>query len=194
MKLKVVVTCYNRHQYLGVIMEIFKLQTNPNWEMVIAHDGIAPQAVKDVIAQHSDHRITFYEHPVNLGVYGFPLRRLMLEKAEGDNDDFILFTNDDNLYVYGFIDNIFSVITPEVGIVSWDIVHSHKHFNTLHSDLKVDWMDMGGLAVRLDLAKETGFNHDLYYADGLYAEECHAKCLQKGLKAVKVSKCLFTHS
>jgi len=150
--------------------------------------------VKNIIAQHADPRIFFYEHPATLGSYGFPLRRLMLERLQGDDNDFVLVTNDDNQYVYAFIDNVFSVITPEVGIVFWDIVHSHQLYNTLHSDLKVNFMDMGGLAVRLDVAKAVGIKHDLYYADGLYAEECHAKCNEIGLKYVKISKCLFVHN
>jgi ribosomal protein S11 len=54
---------------------------------------------------------------------------------------------------------------------------------------------MGAFIVRLPLAQEVGFKHYTYpAADGLYAEECAAKCLEKHLQAVHVNKVLFIHN
>ena len=193
MKLHVIVTVYNRHEPLAILIRLFQQQSNSNWLMTVAHDGPAPQTVKDVIAERNDPRITFYEHPRNLGSWGFPLRRLMLQNIQGDPNDFVVISNDDNIYVPRFVEFVLAEVKPEIGIIYWDIVHSHQNYNILVSEMKVNFMDMGGCAVRLDIAKEVGIKHDVFYADGLYAEECDMRCAEKQLIHFKIPKPLFTH-
>jgi hypothetical protein len=53
---------------------------------------------------------------------------------------------------------------------------------------------MGAFIVRADIAKENGFNHDHFSADGTYAEECARSCQRRGASIKKVNKAIFVHN
>ena len=191
--LHVIVTVYIDWLPLLDLINLFKRQSNPGWLMTVAHDGPAPGELRTFMNNQTDHRITFYEHPKNLGSWGFPLRRLMLQKLLADPNDFVLITNHDNMYVPVFVEYMMKETVPDVGIVFCDTIHSHQQYNILTTDLKVSSVDMGSGIVRVDVAKAIGIRHDVYYADGLYFEECDYYCAEHQLRHVKISKPLFIH-
>ncbi|MDD5006560.1 MAG: glycosyltransferase family A protein [Candidatus Omnitrophica bacterium] len=193
MKLYVIVTVFNRYEPLAILIRLFKIQSNPNWQMIVAHDGPAIQEVRDVVAQHSDLRISLYEHPKTLGKWGFLLRRYMLEQLQADPNDFVLFTNDDNIYIPKYVEYMLKECVADVGMVYCDTIHSHLNYATLFAQLKVNFVDMGSFITKIGIAKEVGFRHDVFESDGLFAEECAMRCAEKGLRAVYINKSLFIH-
>jgi hypothetical protein len=201
MKLHIITVAYERPIALRLLIDSFILQTNPNWEMDIVHDGPASKQVWNTIDLYkNDKRVRFWEsekryHTQENPTFGHPNRSAMLQKIKGQKDDFVLITNDDNYYTPKFIEYCFDTITPEIGFVYCDTVHSHSNYAINYSRIREGCIDMGAFMVRFDIAKETGFNHTHFSADGKYAEECNYKAvMEKGLHSVKIDKCLFIHN
>ena len=194
-KLHVFVMAYERVVPLRLLMDCFLLQTYPHWRMTVVHDGAAGDEIKTLMVPYEgDPRIIFFSTPERLGHNGFPNRKLMLEFAEGDKGDFILFTNDDNYYVPHFVEYMLDRAMEDVGVVYCDTSHSHINHKVLPGKLEVNHIDMGAFITEMRLAKEVGFNHDTFAADGLFAEECAARCREKGLSTVHIPAVLFVHN
>lgn len=197
MKLHIIVIAYERPVPMRILIDCFLSQyTKYEWDMIIIHDGPASQAVKDVMKLYrDDKRILFIDTDVRVGNWGHENRREMLQLQEGAPDDFVLITNDDNYYVPKFVQMFMDeAVKPRTGMVYCDFLHHNFVYDVLVSRPKVNYMDMGAFIVNLPLAKEVGFVHNVPHSDGLYAEECAAKCIQKGLKVTKIPKPLFVHN
>ena len=192
-KLHVICVAYNRVEPLRTLIDSFICQTNPNWQLYVIYDGKAPKKILDVINIYSDYRILFIESDKRNKHYGHPNRAHMLKRLP-KCDDFVLMTNDDNYYVPRFIDLIMEDIDKDTGIVYCSTVHSHFDYDILDTVIKKNLIDMGSFIVRLDIAKENGFNSVVFEADGIYAEECNDLCIKNKLKTIKVNKPLFIHN
>ena len=200
MKIEIIMVAYERYEELEIAIRCFRLQSNPNWVLHIVYDGKAPERIVDIITPYmpggnkEDGRVHFYESPERYQKYGHPNRRSMLQAIECDPNDFILMTNDDNYYVPKYVEYMLKAVDNRTGIVYCNTVHSHFEYNLNSSELRENAIDMGAFMVRADVAKQTGFNHDHFSADGTYAEECVRTCQYKGLKMTKVHKPLFIHN
>jgi len=192
MKLQIICVAYERVNSLVILQRCFIEQSNPNWVLHIVYDGPAPDKIKDVIV--NDERIHFWESPERYENYGHPNRRTTLQTIETETGDFILMTNDDNYYVPMFVEYMLQVANRRIGMVYCDTVHSHAAYDINYSELRENCIDMGAFIVREDIAKQTGFNHDHFSADGMYCEECLKTCHRRRLKAFKIHKCLFIHN
>jgi len=195
MKLHVIVVAYNRAIPLRTLIDCFMIQTCPDWDMTIIHDGPAPDDVKQVIALYAkEDRVTFIETEFREENWGNNNRRQMLQILDGGPEDFVLITNDDNYYVPKFIQMMFSVIKPNTGIVFCNFLHHTLEYRNMISELKLNYIDMGAFIVRLHLAQQVGFAHNDSGADGMFAEECHAMAQRTGLQAIHINITLFVHN
>lgn len=192
----VICTAYKRPIELRHAIDNFLMQTNNRWMLNIIHDGEAPTEIKKIISSYSDLRIKFTETISVNGKHGHPNRKFMLEKIPNLNiDDYVLITNEDNYYVPVFVEYFLEKTKRgDVGLVYCDTIHSYMGYDVLRTQLKENFIDMGSFIVRLDIAKEIGFNHEHLSADGKYAEECAKMCIVKGLKTIHIQKCLFVHN
>lgn len=194
MKLHIIATAYHRPTEIRRLVYDFLCQTNKQWSLRIIHDGPPPVDVRNFIMSLKDPRIELdYTKKIN-GFWGHPNRAMMLQDTQGDKEDYVLITNDDNQYVPMFIHKMFEHCGPKVGMVYCDCVHNGLDYNVLQSRIKVGWIDMGSFIVKLDLAKKVGFNHTVEVADGIYAEECAAECRKRGLMIVGIPRPLFIHN
>ena len=199
MRIHVIAVAYQRPIQLQILIGSFIVQTNPNWILHIIYDGVAPKEVLNVVEPfligiHKDNRVHFYESPERYENYGHPNRKTMLETIQTESNDFILMTNDDNYYVPVFIEYMIKAIDKHIGIVMCNTVHSHAQYDVHNSQLYENGIDMGAFIVKANIAKETGFNHIHFSADGIYAEECHRTCVRYRMKVVKINKPLFIHN
>jgi hypothetical protein len=194
MKLHVIVTAFNRPTDLKRLVYDFILQTNPNWDMRIIHDGPPPAGLEEEINAFKDPRVSFhYTDPVK-GAWGHHNRSEFLNNTKGNRGDYVLITNDDNQYVKAFIEIFLNVCKPDVGFVFCNTIHNYFNYDTLLTQIRVGAIDMGSFIVKLDVAQRTGFNSRLEVADGIYAEECAAECVRKELKILRINKSLFIHN
>jgi len=197
--IQIICVAYERPVELQTLINSFILQTDGRWVLHVVYDGAAPPHILEIIepfisGSRKDSRIHFYQSPERYQKYGHPNRRTMLQSIECHHNDFILMTNDDNYYVPRFVEFMLKAITFNTGLVYCDTVHSHMEYGYHVSQLAENFIDMGAFIVRSNIAKGTGFNHDHFSADGVYAEECMRTCERKRLKAVKINKPLFIHN
>jgi GT2 family glycosyltransferase len=190
--IKVIAVAYQRPVPLQTLCNSFIVQTSPDWELVIVHDGPAPDDVRVGVPKHE--KILFLESNERNGFYGHPNRRKMLQDIPAGADDYILITNDDNYYVPTYVKFMLSSAVGKPGLIYCDTVHSYFGHDVLKSRLKKDFIDMGAFIVRADVAKAVGFNSDDYAADGIYCEECVSYCQAHGLGTVYLPKPLFVHN
>lgn len=192
--LHVIVTVYDRPIHLRRLIDCFLLQTCPSWKLYVVCDGPPMSEILATMALYDDPRITFTSTPQVNGKWGHPNRKLMLEQLEPSSTDFVVITNDDNVYVTKFVEYFLASYNPKVGFIFCDTIHSYLDYNVMKTVLMVDHIDMGCFAVRLDVARTIGFTHEHFSADGTYAVECATYCLRKDLRRVYIPKPLFTHS
>ena len=195
MKINVLSVAYQRPIELLTLCCCFLRQTNPNWELTIMYDGAVPKQIQDIMNLFDDKRIIFKHTDTRNGKWGHPNRRKMLEEMTYDEGDFVLLTNDDNIYVPEFVEQMIGVINENAntGLVMCNTIHSYQRYELTHTQLKEGFIDMGCFIVRCDVAKGIGFKHDHFSADGTYAEECGAKCREIGLNILHLQRPLFIH-
>lgn len=194
MKLHVIVPAYCKPIPLRGLIDSFKLQTNPSWRLHIIHDGPAPIAVKDIVTNYRDSRISFCETAEVMGNYGHPNRRTMLESLPSSSKDWVLITNHDNYYVPKFVEYFLNLCDSTAGMVYCNTIHNHYSYNLHYSKLTEGGIDMGAFIVRLDVAKKIGFAHVHFAADGRYAVDCKKLCEKIGLQIKYIDKFLFVHN
>lgn len=190
--LKVIVVAYFRPLPLQIMINCFRVQTDPRWEMHIIHDGPAPEDVKNILPD--DPRVIFYETSHRLKNYGHPNRRRMLNDIQAIPQDFILITNDDNYYVPEFVRYMRQEAKPNVGIIYNDCLHNYMSYEVLKSKMQTNAIDMGSFVVRADIAKAVGFTSDAFHADGIYAEACAAYCNTNNIAIKYIPRSLFVHN
>jgi len=194
MKLYIIVAAYERPIALRLLIDSFLLQTNPNWELTIIHDGPASDEIKNTIAMYKNiEKIHYIESVERNGKWGHPNRKWILEQMPLCKD-FILMTNDDNYYVPKFIEYMLNKCDQNVGMAYCNTVHSYMNYNILYTKLIQNQVDLGSYITRLDVAKEVGFNHMFEQADGRFAEECRDRCRMKRLRIVYINLPIFVHN
>jgi len=195
MKLIVISVAYERPIPLRILIDCFIIQTDQRWKLSVIYDGPVPKDVQKVMDLYAKNdKIVFYRSKERLGNYGHPNRKQVLDRLPGDDDDYVLMTNDDNYYVPVYIESMLSKCNNGVGIVSCNTVHSHFQYKVHESLLKCGRIDMGAFIVRYPIAKEVGFNHIDFAADGHYAEECAEACRLNRLQTIHIPKPLFIHN
>lgn len=194
MKLHVIATAYRKPLRLERLVRNFQVQSCEDWTFRAIHDGEPPVEMKKFFKGLKDDRIDFdYTKKIN-GFWGHPNRGMMLQELQGDPDDYVLITNDDNQYVDQFVEFFLARCDPLVGMVYCDTVHNYFGYHVLRTHIKVGHIDMGSFIVNLDVAQHVGFVHNEVVADGMYAEECAAECVKRNLKIIYIPKPLFIHN
>lgn len=193
--LKVIMVAYQRVIPLRIAIDSFLVQTDPNWELHIIHDGPAPDEVRQVVSDRKDHRIHWRETPSRNGLWGHPNRALMLQAIKTDPDDFILITNDDNYYVPIYVHEVRRMFMNNVGMIYYKALHNYWSYAVHNSYPRENGIDMGSFVVRAEIAKQVGFRHVHASADGRYCEECLDQCKATGRVAMPIADIvLFVHN
>jgi GT2 family glycosyltransferase len=194
MKLHVLCIAYQRPVQLRMLIDSFVLQTDHRWDLHVIHDGPPSENILKVMDLHGDPRIRLEYDNVQVGNIGHSLRRSKLQALRGEIDDYVLITNDDNVYVPRFVEFMLQYANMDTGIIYCNTVHSNLVYRGQISELRVNHIDMGAFIVQLPLAQEVGFNSTLPHADGIFARQCKQACIKKGLIYLHVNKFLFIHN
>ncbi len=202
MILHVIVIAYERPIPLRGLIDSFLVQTCQAYCLYIIHDGEPSKQIKDLIKSYGDPlyseflpRIKFIWSPTRVQNYGHPNRKWGIKRLIGQNDDYVLLTNDDNYYVPTFVGQMLNAGKElSVGITMCDTIHSHLGHIVHESILIEGGIDMGAFIVRYPIAKAVGFNHIHMSADGRYAVECGNYCRSHGLSIIHTHRPLFIHN
>jgi len=185
---------YQRPIEMRILIDCFLVQTNPNWRLLMVHDGEGNEEVRATSRLYNDPRITYVETSERHGEYGHPNRKSFLEELISDRETFILLTNDDNYYCPVFVDMMLAKCDKNTGFVYCDTVHSHFKYDVLKTTVKVDRIDIGAFIVRADVARVVGFHNFAFNGDGYYAEECADYCRKHNLGIKCIPKPIFVHN
>jgi hypothetical protein len=144
---------------------------------------------------YRDPRVQFQETPQVNGFWGHPNRQMGLKQLALNHHDYVLITNDDNIYVPVFVEYFLKECKRgDVGFVYCDTIHSYMKYEILKTELRENYIDMGSFIVKVDVAKRVGFNYIHLSADGLYAEQCANYCRLRRLAIIHIQKPLFIHN
>lgn len=194
MKLHVIVTAFHRVIPLRRLICDFLLQTNGGWIMYIVHDGPALKELVDMVNSFDDPRISLTITKKVNGFWGHPNRAMMLDKIQGDPEDYVLITNDDNQYLQNMVATFRSAFNSAIGMLYCHTLHNYMNYEVLRTKVRVGSIDMGSFIVKLDVAKKVGFSTFVETADGTYAEECAAECNRRKLAVKEINKIMFIHN
>jgi GT2 family glycosyltransferase len=199
-KLHIVVVAYNRPVALRGLIDSFLLQRKSQWDwsMTIVHDGPASEAVKKTVALYEDDpRVFFIETEIRVGNWGMANRRMMFQLINAEPGDFILNTNDDNVYVPFFLEFMMrETLVKNTAFVYCDFLHHNFDYDIIQSQPKINHIDMGAFITEFSLAKEINFPYgdDFPAGDGRFAEDVAEACRKRGLRIVRIPKVLFVHN
>lgn len=199
-KIRIIAVTYAHTTELEVFIGSLLLQTCPDWELEVWHDGEPPVGVREIMSRYeSDKRVVLRWSESRMGLWGHPNRKAGLAGLQCSEGDFILITNGDNYYVPAFVEEMLErakkkAAGMDVGIVFCDTIHSHLRYGYHRSALREGGLDMGCGIVRADVAQSVGFPWENFSADGKYFEACAKECTARGLVAVHIEKGLFVHN
>ncbi|WP_342394142.1 glycosyltransferase family A protein [Bacillus aerius] len=133
MKVSVILTSYNKPDFIDRVLKSMIEQTYQNWELLIMDDGSEPETLKKIQPFLSDERIHLYPHTVH------PAKRLMTvryatlinEALTRISGELICYLTDDTMYCKDRLQKMVDVFQSKshVDIVysSQRVVHIDKH-------------------------------------------------------------------
>ncbi len=199
MKLRIISVTWGHKLELDVFCASLLLQTSPDWTCEIWHDGEWDDEalrIANRYADMSDGRITLMFTDERNQQYGHISRRIALDGLQCDDGDFVLISNCDNYAIPDLTKQVLDAVKgrDNVGLVYFDIAHSHCKWKHHKSELKEGGIDMTACAIRADIAKRIGFRWTHYSADGRYIAECAGLASRMGLCAAHIENILFVHN
>ncbi len=199
MKLRIISVTWGHKLELDVFCASLLLQTSPDWTCEIWHDGEWDDEalrIANRYADMSDGRITLMFTDERNQQYGHISRRIALDGLQCDDGDFVLISNCDNYAIPDLTKQVLDAVKgrDNVGLVYFDIAHSHYKWSHHKSEPREGAIDMTACAIRADIAKRVGFRWTHYSADGRYIAECAGLAARMGLCAVHIGNILFVHN
>lgn len=200
LRLTIAAVAYQQPQALQTFLSCMRCQTLQNFRLHILHDG--PHEESRIALQQFEQagapsiETTFSEKRYN--DWGHTLRSLAIEQAE---TEFILVTNADNYYSPKMVEYAFDVIDAhQLDLLHFNMIHSHdgpggrrsrsyQPFETLPITQNID---IGAFIVRTRIARQVGFCHRGFDADGRFLEDL----LKSGLlsRVGHMNKTLLMHN
>jgi glycosyltransferase involved in cell wall biosynthesis len=183
-----IIPTYNRPAPLKCMLASLVAQTNPDWGAHVVIDN--PEDVENVklVESFADARIRWSKMDKRYNDWGHTPREYGKQKSEAK---YIIMTGDDNYYTPNFLQEISVLCNVEVGMVYWDMVHSHYNYAYFKCVPAGGQIDMGAFATRRDLAQQIQLGTD-YAADGWFVEHFKQKFPIENIS--KINKVLFVHN
>lgn len=183
-----IIPTYNRPAPLKCMLSSLVAQTNPDWGAHVVIDN--PEDVENVklVESFADPRIRWSKMDKRYNDWGHTPREYGKQKSEAK---YIIMTGDDNYYTPNFVQEISVLCNVEVGMVYWDMVHSHYKYAYFKCVPAGGQIDMGAFATRRDLAQQIQLGTD-YAADGWFVENFKQRFPVENI--AKVNKVLFVHN
>jgi hypothetical protein len=184
-----IVAAYNRPQSIMATLYCLLIQSLPDFEIIVVHDGPGPQ-VRAAVCGIPDARIVYMETPARNNDWGNSSKEFGSQLARGK---FIGHSNDDNYYTPIYLESMVNaMVTTGAEFAYSNMVHSHHRYAAFETSPSAGWIDGGGWLCKAEVVRSTPWPEPRSdaYADGRYVEALVARC--KGV--VKVPGFLFVHN
>lgn len=191
----IIAVTYGHNNRLKCFINSIRSQYNSSWRLFIIHDGPNNKLRKDL--EDNDYlikdKIIFIEHETRTQNYGHILREWGLKNLP--INEYVIITNGDNYYTPNMVGE---VLKRSEDFIYFDCVHSHKtpmnhnssDYGYMNTKLQVNSIDMGGVAVKTNIAKRVGFKNKDFAADWSYFKEI----IDSNVTTYKINKVLFVHN
>ena len=183
-----IIPTYNRPAPLKCMLASLVAQTNPDWGAHVVIDNPEDEDNVKLVESFSDPRIRWSKMDKRYNDWGHTPREYGKQKSEAK---YIIMTGDDNYYTPNFLQEISVLCNVEVGMVYWDMVHSHYNYAYFKCVPAGGQIDMGAFATRRDLAQQIELGTD-FAADGWFVEQFKQKFPIENIS--KINKVLFVHN
>ncbi len=183
-----IIPTYNRPAPLKCMLASLVAQTNPDWGAHVVIDNPEDENNVKLVESFNDPRIRWSKMDKRYNDWGHTPREYGKQKSEAK---YIIMTGDDNYYTPNFLQEISVLCNVEVGMVYWDMVHSHYNYAYFKCVPAGGQIDMGAFATRRDLAQQIELGTD-YAADGWFVEQFKQKFPIENIS--KINKVLFVHN
>jgi len=194
-KFSFIIPCWEQTHLLKCLLQSIVCQTYSNWEVILVHDGVNPTHEKQLSEYLKDSKFKYYSTIKRYGYWGHYGREFGTNLATGD---WIIHSNDDNYFTPNLLEEITSVLNPEVNFVYWEMILGK--YNNSHSHNQKDWghfipriqhsyIDWGQFATKSEVIKKYQINKHEAAADGTLVET-----MKHELNPVFIDKCLFVHN
>ncbi len=181
--------------YDPILLDSLNRQTDPNWRLILIHDGKCPDELRRAIAPRRDGRVYLRETDDRFNDWGHTLRQIGLNMLSKEMipADWVVITNGDNYYVPGFVASMLAAVKDRPMLAAYcDVSHNYWGWNSLRTCLAHGEIDCGCLMVRKDVAIDVGWRGREVAADWTY---CADIINAVGAKAfAKVDRILFVHN
>jgi len=189
MLVEFIIPTYHRPAPLASMLASLVAQTDGQWEANVVIDGTDHlDEILEIINRFNDSRIKHTVTDKRYNDWGHTPREMGKQMSTAE---YIIMTGDDNYYTPNFVAEIRPLCEKNVGMVYWDMVHSHYDYAYFKCKLASGQIDMGAFATRRDLAKQIhlGVRYD---ADGWFINQFNEKFPNEVVK--KINKVLFVHN
>jgi len=194
-KFSFVIPCWEQTHLLKCLLQSIVCQTYNNWEVILVHDGPNPEHKENLLEYLQDPRFKYYSTGQRYGYWGHYGREYGTNLSTGD---WIIHTNDDNYFTPNLLEEITSVLNPEINFVYWEMILGK--YSNLHSHNQKDWghfipriqhsyIDWGQFATKSEVIKKYQINKHEAAADGTLVED-----MKHELNPTFIDKCLFVHN
>lgn len=168
------------------IISSLLMQTNPNWRLLLIHDG--PGNIEPI---PNDERITVTYTEARRGNWGHSYRAEYLQKVESE---FLAITNNDNYHAPVYVEYLLKAFRPGiVGAYCSDMVHSYNGWQVIPCRLERGYIDCAGMLLRTKEAQAVGWNDIVSHsADWFFFADLIKRYGPD--RFVKVKGCLLVHN
>lgn len=163
------------------------LQTDNRWKAIFINDGPDSNA-RSILSKYKDLPIMYIETESRQGVWGHNCRAEALKYVD---TEWVNISNGDN-YIVPMANQILLDSIEGSDVVMTNLVHSYFNYTLFDTRFSIAYTDMCNFIVRSDIAKNVGFNHRTYAADGLFCEDI--KKAYPNLRIKKLNTCLWVHN
>jgi glycosyltransferase involved in cell wall biosynthesis len=189
MLVEFIIPTYHRPAPLASMIASLVAQTDGQWEANVVIDGTDHlDEILEIINRFNDSRIKHTVTDKRYNDWGHTPRELGKQMSTAE---YIIMTGDDNYYTPNFVAEIRPLCEKNVGMVYWDMVHSHYDYAYFKCAPVTGQIDMGAFATRRDLAQQIKLSLR-YDADGLFVENFKEKFPKQNIS--KIDKILFVHN
>lgn len=155
------------------ILDMAMSQTYPDTEIIVLASGVTNDAFPHL------------KEP-NLNDYGHAKRRKGLSICNGE---YVTFWNADDWYEPTFLEKLYTATQGEIDLAYCNFKSHLFGGGMVDSQPVMGAITSGSFIVKTSTAREVGYNHDIYQADGLFIDELVAH----GASTVKVGEVLYVH-
>lgn len=188
MLVEFIIPTYYRPNLLKAMLASLVAQTDGDWGALVMIDNDKNEEIEEVCNMFEDERIRYHYMDRRYNDWGHTPREQGKQMSQAD---YIIMTGDDNYYTPNFVSEIRSQCEMRVGMVYWDMVHSHYHYACFRCFPRHGQIDMGAFATRRDLAQQIDLGTE-YGADGIFVDNFILKFPNEHI--VKIEKVLFVHN